>query len=58
MNIDRINVTVRLAEERGEGIVALYATPNSFLLNKICLNQTGDNSNMTRTHSTGIMVMR
>ena len=24
----------------GEGNVALYATPNPFLLNKICLNQT------------------
>ena len=23
----------------GEGIVALYATPNPFLLNKTCLNQ-------------------
>ena len=23
----------------GEGIVALYAAPNPFLLNKICLNQ-------------------
>ena len=26
----------------GEGIVALYATPNPFLLNKICLNQEFD----------------
>ena len=23
----------------GEGIVALYAAPNPFLLNKICINQ-------------------
>ena len=26
-------------KERGEGIVTLYATPNPFLLNEICLNQ-------------------
>ena len=26
----------------GEGIVALYAAPNPFLLNKICLNQCAD----------------
>ena len=28
----------------GEGYVALYATPNPFLLTKICLNQTGRSS--------------
>ena len=26
--------------DRGEGTVTLYATPNPFLLNKICLNQS------------------
>ena len=31
--------TTSMEADTGEGTVALYATPNPFLLNKICLNQ-------------------
>ena len=38
--------TKHVGTNSGEGIVALYAVPNPFLLNKICLNQ------LTPTHQT------
>ena len=43
MNMSQMQIETGLSQtginKGGEGTVALYAAPNTFLLNKICLNQ-------------------
>ena len=39
MSMAAANRCLIVATSAREGIVALYAAPNPFLLNKICLNQ-------------------
>ena len=42
----------------GEGIVALYATPNPFLLNKLWLNQLQDIQICTILFNVSILLVR